>query len=172
MLEDMPYCVLKEDERAYKIMLLRDQYENKFLDIAKKFEISTERARQIYYRIKYKQLRLYVQHISLVLGHENISQIMTVLQNAYECYQDWFYVGAYIEKKYKSILDEYRDGEPGMPLQWLQSIPPFKAKLSQKTVARVVEMREVEKATYQKIGEELHMTPAKARRTYQRFYHK
>lgn len=44
MLENVTYCELKEDECAYKIMLLRDQYENKFLDIAKEFKISVERA--------------------------------------------------------------------------------------------------------------------------------
>ena len=59
-----------------------------------------------------------------------------------------------------------------MPIRFIKSMPPFKAELSKKTVARVVEMREVEKAPYATIAKELRMTRAKAKRTYEMFYHK
>ncbi len=78
---------------------------------------------------------------------------------------------AYLEKKYKDILTEYRDGEPGMPTQFVKSMPPFKPNLSKKTVARVVEIREVEKASFLAIAKELRMTQAKAKHTYEMFYH-
>lgn len=172
MLKGTPYSVLKQDERAYKIMLLRDQYDNTFTDIAKEYGISVVRVKQIYNKTKMKQTRLYITYISIVLGHENISQIRKVYDEAYECYQDWTYACAYLEKKYKDILVEYRSGEPGMPAQFIKSIPPFKPKVSKKTIARVVEMREAEKASFIAIGKELHMTQAKARHTYERFYHK
>lgn len=61
--------------------------------------------------------------------------------------------------------------EPEMPMQFIKSMPPFKIKFSRKMVARVIAMREVEKASYKVIGKELHMTQEKARHTYEWFYH-
>lgn len=58
MLKDIPYSELKEDRRAYDIMILRDQYNNTFADIAKEYGISLVRARELYSRIKVKQIRL------------------------------------------------------------------------------------------------------------------
>lgn len=171
-MEDFPYGILKQDELAYEIMLLRDQYNNTFTDIAKECNVSVRRIKQIYNKTKIKQTRLYIQHISVALGHENTLQIRKVYNDALECYQERTYACAYLEKKYKSILDEYRDGEPGMPTQFIKNMPPFKPKPGKKTVARVIEMREVEKASYIAIGKELHMTQAKAKHTYEWFYHK
>lgn len=171
-MKDIPYSILKQDERAYEIMLLRDQYANTFTDISREYEISVARVVQIYNKLKIKQIRLYINHIATVLGYSSTSQIRKVYIYAYECYQEWSYACAYLEKKYKDILTEYRDGEPGMPAQFVKSIPPFKPKLSKETVARVVEMREVEKASFVAIGKELRMTQAKARHTYEMFYHK
>lgn len=171
-MKNIPYSILKQDERAYEVMLLRDQHGNTFADIAKECEISVARVAQTYNKLKVKQIRLYINHIAVVLGYEGSSQIRKVYDNAYECYQGWSYACAYLEKKYKSILDEYRGGEPGMPIQFVRSMPPFKPKLSKETIARVIEMREVEKASYIAIAKELRMTPAKAKHTYEWFYHK
>ena len=123
--------------------------------------------------VSYTHLDVYKrQHIASVLGYESASQVENVFRNAYECYRDWTYACAYLEKKYKDILIEYRDGEPGMPIQFIRNMPPFKPKLSKKTVARVIELREVEKASFVTIAKELRMTQAKARHTYEMFYHK
>jgi hypothetical protein len=172
MLKDIPYSVLKQDGRTYEIMLLRDQHGNTFTDIAKECELSVTRVVQIYNKLKIKQIRLYINHIAIMLGHENTSQIKKVFHDAYECYQEPSYACAYLEKKYQDILTGYRDGEPGMPAQFIRSIPPFKPKLSETTVARVVEMREAEKASFVAIAGELRMTQAKAKRIYEMFYHK
>lgn len=172
MLKDIPYSELTQNERAYEILLLRDQYGNTFADIAKEFELSVSRVTQLYNKLKFKQICLYINHIAVVLGHENTSQVKAVFDNAYACYQDRTYACAYLEKKYKDILIEYRDVEPGMPMQFIRNMPPFKPKLSKKTVARVVELRDVEKASFVRIAKELRMTPLKARRTYELFYHK
>ncbi len=171
-MKDMPYSELNQDKRAYEIMLLRDQHGNTFTDIAKEFEISPGRVIQIYKKLKLKQIRLYINHIAAVLGYESTLQVKNVFDNAYECYQDRTYACAYLEKKYKDILIEYRDGEPGMPTQFIRNMPPFKPKLSQKTVARVIELRDVEKASFVTIAKELRMTQAKAKHTYELFYHK
>lgn len=95
-----------------------------------------------------------------------------IFNEAYECYQDTAYACAYFEKKYKGILTEYRGGEPGMPIQFLRDMPPFKPQLSRKAISRIVEMRENEGASFVTIGKELHITRAKAKRTYEMFYHK
>lgn len=145
MLKDTPYDVLKQDERAYEIMLLRDQYGNTFTDIATEFRISVTRVSQIYKTLKIKQIRLYINHVSVTLGYESISQVRKVYEEARECYQEHSFACAYLEKKYNDILTPYRDGEPGMPIHFIKSMPPFKPKLSKKAINRIVEMREVEK---------------------------
>jgi len=172
MLKDIPYSVLKQDRRAYEIMLLRDQHGSTFSFIAKKYEISTARAMEIYNKQKVKQLRLYINHITVMLGYENTSQIKKVFIDADECYQVRSYSCAYLEKKYKDILTVYRDGEPGMPTQFIKSMPPLKTKFSKQTIARVIEMRENEKASYAAIAKELHITQAKAKHMYEMFYRK
>ena len=171
-MKDIPYSILKQDERAYEIMLLRDQYGNTFTDIARECEISVSRVVQIYNKLKIKQIRLYINHIAVVFGYKGTSQVRKVYDDAYECYQEWSYACAYLEKKYKDILTEYRDGEPGMPTQFVKSMPPFKPNLSKKTIARVVEIQEVENASFLAIAKELRMTQAKAKHTYEMFYHK
>ena len=128
MLKDIPYSCLKQDGRAYKIMLLRNQHGNTFTDIAKECEISITRAAQIYNKQK-KQVQLYINHIAVTLGYENIVAVRNVYNAAHECYQNCTYACAYLEKEYKTILIEYRDGEPGMPAQFIKRMPPFKAKL-------------------------------------------
>lgn len=171
MLKDIPYSVLKQDERAYGIILFRDQYNNTFKDVAKEFGTSVPRCREIYCKQKIKQISLYVNHIAIVLGYENSSEIRKVYEDAYECYQDQTYACAYLEKQYKDILTLYRAGEPGMPIQFIRSIPPFKSRLNKKTVARIIEMRNVGKMQYVEIAKELHITQQKAQQTYNEFYH-
>lgn len=170
-MKDIPYSVLTQEGRAYEMLLLRDQYGNTFTDIAKEFGISVVRVMQIYHCTKMKQVHLYINHIAVALGHQNTSQIREVWENAYECYQDYSYACAYLEKKYADILTAYRDGEPGMPEEFMKRLPPFRLKLSEQTVAQVIEMREAEKASFVKIAKELHMTHAKAKHTYEWFYH-
>lgn len=171
MLKNIPYRTLKRDQRGYEIMLLRDQQGSTFADIAKECSISVASATQIYYKIKIKQIRLYMNHIAFLFKCEDDSQINEIYNNAYACYQDWGYACAYLEKKYNDILTDYRDGEPGMPAQFLKNMPPYKAKLSEAAVTLVVELRETKKMSFTAIGEELRITQAKARHTYEWFYH-
>lgn len=171
-MKDIPYSVLKQNERAYEIMLLRDQHGNTFSAIAREYEISTARVMQIYYHLKVKQIRLYINHIAIVSGYSGSSQIRKIFQTAHDCYQDLTYACAYLEKKYKDVLTEYRNGEPGMPITFIKGIPPLKPKLSKVTTARIIEMREIEKASFVAIAKELRMTQAKARHTYDMFYHR
>lgn len=56
VLKDIAYSKLQQNERAYEVMLLRDQYDNTFTDIAKKYEISVTRALDIYRRLKIEQV--------------------------------------------------------------------------------------------------------------------
>ena len=60
-----------------------------------------------------------------------------------------------------------RRTEPGIPAQFAGEMPPFRDKLDDKTIARVIEMREAGAA----IAKELEMTQAKAKHTYDMFYH-
>lgn len=172
MLKDVPYSIIQQDERPYEIMLLRDQHGNTLTDIAKEYELSVTRTVQVYNKIKITQIRLYINHIAFVLGHEDISQVRKVFDAAYDCYQEWTYACAYLERQYRKILDDYRAGEPGMPLQFIKNMPPFRAKLSKKVITRLIEMREAEKASYISIANKLRVTREKAKHTYEWFYHK
>lgn len=171
MLKDIPYDVIKQDKRAYEIMLIRDQHGSSFAKIAKEFDISASRVIHLYYKVKLKQIHLYINHIAAVAEGEDFSQMKNLYHSAYECYQDWTYVCAYLEKKYQDILTEYRNGEPGMPAQFIKNLPPYKSKLSKKTVDRVIELRDEKKASFAAIAKELRLTQAKARHTYEMFYH-
>ena len=50
-------------------------------------------------------------------------------------------------------------------------MPPFKPKLSQKIVARIIEMEEAEKASFVEIAKEFRITRQKAKHTYDWYYH-
>lgn len=170
MLKDIPYSVLTKDRHAYEIMLLRDQYNNTYTDIARDYKISTSRVVQLYSRIKIKQKRLYINHISIVLGYKSTTLVSQVYDAAYECYQDRAFACAYLEKKYERILTDYRDGDPGMPIRFIQNMPPLKT-MSQKTINCIVKMREHDNLSFVKIAEELHITRAKAIHTYKMYYY-
>lgn len=171
-MQDIPYNVLRQNKKAYQIMLFRDQQNRTFSDIANEYQISQTGALHMYTQIKIRQIRLYINHIAFVSGLNNISQVREDFDQAYECYQDWTYACAYLEKRYEAILKEYRDGEPGMPEEFIKKMPPFRAKLNSSTIHRVVEMREKQRLSFATIGKKLHITRAKARRTYEMFYHK
>lgn len=171
MLKDIPYSELKKDGRAYEIMLLRDQENCTFAEIAAKFTISGPRVMEIYRKVLNRKLHLYINHISAVLGYKSTNLIRKVYHEAYECFQDWKYVCGYFEKEYRDILTAYRAGEPGIPARFIREMPPFRDSWDERTIARVIEMREVCRAPYGAIAKKLNMTPAKAKQTYNIFYH-
>ena len=87
MLKEYPYHLLKQDARSYEIMLLRDQHGNTFADIAKEYQISAASAAQKYYMLKVKQIRLYLNHLSIALGQRisrrpkaNLTKPMTAIR--------------------------------------------------------------------------------------------
>lgn len=168
--KSIPYSVLMQNERAYTIMLLRDQQNMPFSAIAAQYGLSITRAMEIYHRIKVKQIRLYMDHIAASLGPEGAGQVKKDYYDAIDCYQDQTYVAAFLEEKYADILTAYRAGEPGMPPSFTDALPPFKPQLSKKTIARIIDMRDAEKATFAEIAQKLHLTPEKARHTYESFY--
>lgn len=169
---DIPYSTLQKDRQGYEILLLRDWQNRSFSDIARELGISPARARQQYSKIKVRQVRLYLRHISIALGHENTTQMRKIFFAAMECYQNYACAYGYLEKKYGDILEKYRKGEPGMAEDFLNHIPPFKDSLSKREISRLVAMREESKATFRAIGRELEITPEKARHTYEMVYHR
>lgn len=176
MLEDRNYSFLKETYPVkYEIMQLRDLYGNTFADIAKEQGISVCRVIQDYHFIKIRQTRLYITHLAIVHGHTNTSHFYELYKQAETCYADWQCATAYLEKKYKHILSEYRAGEFGMPDDFLAQLPPFRKRWSKETVQKIIEWREAEKKsqrkTYIEIGRLLKMTKFKAESLYEWHYH-
>lgn len=171
MPEERAYAILKQDPRGYRVMLLRDQSDRTFGEIAGELHRSVGRVLQIYRAIKVRQKRLYLQHLSLVLGEQNAGQVEQQYAQAYACYQSLPYACAYLEVLYPEILAEYRAGEPGMPESFLKRMPPLQPEFGPEQVARVVKLREEGKATYAAIAEAMQITPEKARHTYDWYYH-
>ena len=170
MLTDIPYSTLAQDS-AYEIMLLRDQENAAFAEIARRTGRSAGGAAQLYNRVKVKQIRLYLNHIACWLGHETAAEVTKFYYSIYECYQDRRCACAYLEKSWQELLDRYRCGEPGMPKSFAESLPPLLPPLGEKTVARIVSLRE-SGTSFQKIAQELNLTPVKAKHVYNSHYHK
>lgn len=171
MQKEPPYQTLMKNPLAYEIMLLRDQRGVSFAEIAAKFQLSTAGARQIYNKMKIKQLRLYISRIAAAGEGETVASARKAAAAALECYQELPFAVAYLEKEYAAVLTPYRQGQPGMPEAFLRALPPFTPQLRRKTVSRIVELRETEKASFHAIAQRFHITPAKARRTYEMYYH-
>ena len=170
MLKDIPYVLLKQNERAYEIMLLCDQHSNTFSDTAKEFGLSVSRIRQIYNGLKIKQKRLYINHISIVLGYDDCTQVEEIYNQAYEFYQSRTYACAYLEIKYREILAEYRKGEPGMPVEFIDNMPPLRDELTAEETEHIIKMREEKKQSFAETADELHITSEKAEEVYDRHY--
>ena len=152
-------------------MTLRDQYGNTFADIAKDYGISSIRIRGLYNKIKKQQIHLYIIQVAAALGHKNTAFVKKEARTAYECFQDNSYVCACLEKTYPSILEAYRAGEAGMSKEFIERLPPLRETFDEKIISRIVEMREIEKAPFIVIAQELEMTKEKARQLYNSFYH-
>lgn len=168
---DIPYSKLKENKRGYEIMLLRDLHDNTFPELAKKYGVSVGVISNNYYKMKSRQIHLYTNHLSIVSGQADTVDFGKLYSKLYECYQDYKYITAYLEREYTEALLEYRAGEPGLPDVFLDTLPPFKENWSRHIINRVVEMREEKKLTYTQIGQRLKMTVKSAESIYQHYYH-
>ena len=168
---DIPYSTLQEDKTGYQILLLREQQNQSFTAIASQLGVSPARVRQQYTKMKVRQVRLYLRHIAIVLGHENTAQVRNVFSTAMDCYQNYPYTCGYLDKTYGEILESYRAGEPGTPQEMLEKLLPCPVKLGEEEISCIVTMREEEKASFRAIGREFHITPEKARHTYEMVYH-
>lgn len=171
MLIDIPYKNIKDNGRKYGVWLLRDVYGNTFADIARGYGVSQPIVISDYRKILMLKKKYYVNHLSIVKGHNDIVHFRKIARNAYDCYYDMKYVVAYLEKEYYDILREYRNGEPGMPEQMLRDLPPLRKRFSKQTIFAVVRLRETNRMTYGTIGKRLYMTKEKAEDLYNRYYH-
>lgn len=58
-----------------------------------------------------------------------------------------------------------------MPEKFINELPPFQLELSEETISHILAMRNNEKASFENIGKKLCITPEKAKREYEWFYH-
>lgn len=171
-LTDIPYSTLQKNPEGYQILLLRDQHGLGFAAIGRELGLSTARVCGQYNKIKVRQVRLYIRHIAVALGHENTAQVRKEFFTALECYQNYACACGYLEKCYFDILEKYRAGQPGMSREVLEGLPPCPVSLGEEEIARIVTMREEGKASFRAIGREFHITPEKARYIYEMVYHR
>lgn len=168
---DIPYTTIQENRLDYEIFLLRNQQGKTFKEIARLLQRSANCIRVRYNRVRYKQLCLYIRHIAVALGMENLQEIREEAAQAEEWYGNRTYALAYLEKKYASILDAYRGGEPALPPEIADSLPPIRDELKDEEIERIRRMRDEEKAPFAIIAQELCITPEKAETAYQFYYH-
>ena len=116
-------------------------------------------------------MNYYVNHLSIVHGHKNTSYFKKIWTKAYECYHGLKYVLAYFEKEYAAILSEYRNGEPGLPEQFLLDLPPLREGFSKRTISGLIYLRETKGMTYSAIGKRLKLTKEKVTDLYNHHYH-
>ena len=171
MLTDIPYKNIIGKGRNYDVWVLRDVYENTFVDIAKEYNVSVGTIISNYEKALYLKTKYYVNHLSIVYGYENTAHFREIWRNALDCYCGRKYIVAYFEKEYADILEEYRNGEPGMPERILKALPPLRNNFSPRTIFSIIRLRETDGLTYAAIGKRLRMTKEKAEELYNHHYH-
>lgn len=171
MLSDIPYQLIKDSGRKYDVWVLRDVYNNTFVDIAREYSISVATVVCDYDKIISLKIKYYTIHLSIIHGFEDTVHFRKMCLAAYDCYCDLKYVVAYFEKEYAEILSEYRNGEPGMSELILRDLPPFRNEFSKRTISSIIRLREANGMTYAAIGKRLHMTKEKAKDLYNHHYH-
>lgn len=113
VLDDIPYSTLQKNRQGYEILLLRDHHNRSFAAIGRELGICTARVCGQYNKIKVRQVRLYIRHIAVALGHENTAQVRKEFFTALECYQNYACACGYLENTYPEILEAYRGGGAG-----------------------------------------------------------
>lgn len=171
MLSDIPYKKIVDFGRKYDVWVLRDVYGNTFADIAREYGVSVACILNDYQKILSLKSRYYINHLSIVYGYQDTENFKKIWIDAINCYYGKKYVVAYFEKEYADVLSEYRQGEPGMPEQFLRDLPPFRNEFSKQTVSSIIRLRETNGMTYAAIGKRLHMTKEKAENLYNHHYH-
>ena len=171
MLNDIPYKNILKYERRYEIWRLHDVDNNSFAKIAKKYGLSVDTITSDYYKILSLKLNYYVNHLSIVHGHIDTTYFKKISLKAYECYRGMKYVLAYFEKEYAAILSEYRNGEPGLPEQFLLDLPPLREGFRKRTISSLIYLRETKGMTYSAIGKRLRLTKEKVTDLYNHHYH-
>ncbi|MCI8842902.1 MAG: hypothetical protein HFF08_02170 [Oscillospiraceae bacterium] len=171
MLSDIPYKNLLDKGRKYDVWMLRDVYNNTFADIAREYRVSVSTIVSDYEKILFLKTKYYINHLSIVQGYENTAHFRKIWWSAFDCYCGIKYVVTYFEKEYADILKEYRNGEPGMPDEMIQALPPLRSKFNKRVISNIIYLRETEGLTYAAIGKRLRVTKEKANNLYNHYYH-
>lgn len=171
MKEPIPYNTLQKNERAYAIMRLHEGEDLGFAEIGGRYGISANYVRQIYLGLKCRQAVLYFGRIALAL-HLSEAERKALQIRVWDCYADVRCVCAYLEGAYGELLADYRAGEPGMPADFVASLPPMREALSEQEIRRIRKIREQTGKTFAEIGEIFGITAAKAKEVYRKEYRK
>lgn len=171
MLSHIPYKKIIDSGRKYDVWVLRDVYDNTFVDIAREYGVSVACVISDYNRILSLKLDYYVNHLSIVHGYKDTIHFRKIWGSADDCYRGEKYIVAYFEKEYADILSKYRNGEPGMPERILRELPPLRNEFSKRTISSIIRLRETDGMTYTAIGKRLRMTKEKAEALYNYHYH-
>ena len=84
-------------------------------------------------------------------------------------YYDLVQVTAYLEKEYKELLDDFREGDPPTVVNFLPYYE-ITGERKKELEAQVAKEKDIEKKSFNKIGEELGLTPSKTVILYQDYY--
>ena len=168
MPEYEPYTALTGKTDIYKVILLRDQRELTFSNIAREVGSSVQRVSSLYWNGKYRQVILYIGYLSEALDID-ILKLEELERRAYSSYRREHYVCDYFEREYKEQLEKYRHGEPGMREEFVRSIPPLTTVINE-TAVRCIVMGRERGESWQNICEKLRLTPERAQFEYDNYY--
>lgn len=147
----------------------RVQQGQTYAQIGDHYGITRENIRMRYRGFTVKLSQLYEQHLYKVL--ENKADLRTEFAQIAHFYWNGLYVIAYLEQKYESILNEFREG---LPAQATVSPIPFR-QLSEEAekilTIKIIEEHEKHKKGFTQIGQETGLTREKANRLYELYYH-
>lgn len=160
--------LIEKQRKNYSIVILKNQQEKTFKEIAKQLNVSVSCVKQRHNDFLYDLYNLYIEYL-------NSKQIELECREIYKFYKTICLSIAYLEKEYKGYLDLFRNGEPPIILQSYTDIPPFRKLTKEKNLElekRILKAREQQKRTFSDIGKEYGLSKEKAKSIYDLYYYK
>lgn len=160
---------IKKHEREYEIFKLREQSDMTYNEIATFYKKSSSCIRSVYHDFKLKQFVLYTNYLEEITQSDWSER----KQNILDFYLDYVQIVAYLEYgEYADILKAFRNGEHPTKVDCVIPYRNLDDTLKLDLQTKIRKAREVDKKTFQVIGNELELTPKKASHLYQGYYNK
>lgn len=154
------------NKKNYDLMRQRERQGMTFREIAEPLGITITSVRQRYQDFKLKQITLYTNYLREVTDETGLEKKTKKLLLFY---YDLVQVTAYLEREYKELLDDFRGENPPTVVNFL----PYYEISQERTVELMIQIakeKDIDKKSFNKIANELGLTPSKTVVLYQDYY--